>query len=69
MFIVVRNCASEKVKFQCVKKACANRKLAYPTVNIVVGAVFVVNYRLVIAENVKTETVRRTVIVEENAGE
>lgn len=41
----------------------------HPSVDIIVGRMLIVNYRLVIAENVEAEAVRRPIIVEENASE
>lgn len=46
-----------------------HRWITHPSVYIVVGAVFVVNNRLIVAQNVEAETVRRSVVVEQNSGE
>jgi hypothetical protein len=43
--------------------------LTHPTVDIVVRTVFIVDYRLIVTKNVKTEAIGRAVVVEENAGE
>lgn len=51
------------------RKSCDGRRITHPSIDIVVGTVFIVNDGLVVAEDVEAEARRGPVIVEENASE